>query len=87
VGVLVTRPLPRWSAAVAAMIREASGSEPLLALFAEQPRGVIVLGLARAASPDGLVLIASDTDDETVAITLDRATVQALRDGLDEWLS
>lgn len=74
-----------WSEVVAAMLRAVSGQEPVLALFLEQKFGTIILGLAH--SPTGrLVLLASDTDDETVTITLDRDTAQKMADALNAWL-
>lgn len=84
----MTRPLPEWSDAVAAMVRAKTGAEPVLALFAEQRFGTIILALAPSpVYPDRLILTVVDTDDDTASVTLDRATVQVLADALAEWLA
>lgn len=84
----MTRPLPDWSAAVGAMMRAVTGADPLLAIFAEQEFGTVILGLAQSpVHPDRLVLAATDVDDDSVSISLDRETVRQIRDALTAWLA
>lgn len=82
----MTTPLPDWSARVAAMMRMLSETEPLLALMAEQARGSIIVALTTSPT-GGLILVVSDTEDDSACVTLDRATATALRDALDRGLS